>query len=505
MTTPLTTNSQIAFTSFPDVAPSESPVETLAPSESPVSSATTDAVIPPVVATTASSSSVDGVPTESSIVAPETNVESTIVASSSLLEQGEEASSTRIPDVSQVGTQGDQPATTPSVEDSASSTSFRTVISDQQEPSDSPQDGASTEVEVPPPTTVATSTDVQTPPPAAPSTSIPVSDWLPQTIITQSAEPTTEGKSATETTSTGVPTLASTLPRVIAPSGGIPETPEDSTLIQIGFDYSLNYPFIVSHPLSVAQIFQYLPMGLSYGLGIDAGNVSMRSIEPYQSQSAGYVISVAMAYVPTKFVSTLDAIIHTPTSQLYRNPNRSVNTLMNLIDPSIPLIPGTNTDANNNNNNNNQNQPSNGTPTQSGADGDSSPSETSVAGINDNKAGLEDSGSLDQPVQESAPVSSKTVGIAVGAVAGAVAYGGLMFLVAKKYRQKNRLELEGRDSPYLATGGPSAGQSMRNTVVTATSPLGSRHSPPTSLRGGGPIPREQISEPVMSENSLGWT
>lgn len=65
----------------------------------------------------------------------------------------------------------------------------------------------------------------------------------------------------------------------------------------------------------------------------------MRSIEPYQSQSAGYVISVALAYIPKSLISTLDAMIHTPTSQLYRNPNTSVNTLMNLIDPSIPSSP----------------------------------------------------------------------------------------------------------------------------------------------------------------------
>lgn len=282
----------------------------------------------------------------------------------------------------------------------------------------------------------------------------------------------------------------------------MPNVPEDTTLIQIGFDHSLNYPFVVAHPLAAAQIFDYLPAGISYGVGIDPSNVTMRSIEPYQSQSAGFVISVALAYIPTDQVSILAALISTPTSQLYQNPRESVRSLMSLIDPTIPLIPG----SSNSDLSGNSNQDGSGTSTASSPD----PSSSNNSG---GKSGLADSGSLDQPVAASSTVNTKTVGIAVGAVAGAAAYCGAIFLLTKHYRQKKRLALEGRESPELATGGPLSTGTYPASSMYAPSSLftGAPHSPTsphtlnsqTSARG--PVPRGQISEPVMSENSLGWT
>jgi len=329
------------------------------------------------------------------------------------------------------------------------------------------------------------------------------SNWLPNDIITQSAstEVVHTQTTATHTSTSSAVVLASSLPRVISPSGGVPEAPEDTTLIQLGFDKSLNYPFIVAHPLSAAQIFQYLPVGITFGLDLDPSNVSMRSIEPYESQSAGYVVSVALAYIPTSQVSLLEALISTPTSQIYKNPNDSVRTLMSLIDSSIPLIPG-----------NLSSQGSNGA---SGSGANSNGGSDGISTTNDNsgvsgKKGLADSGSLDQPVSGSSSVNSKTVGIAVGAIAGAAAYCGAIFLFTKHYRQKKRLSLEGRVSPELATGGPSAHLSHHGSATSPVSPVsaaasGGIGSVSTPRSARGPIPRGQISEPVMSENSLGWT
>ena len=55
--------------------------------------------------------------------------------------------------------------------------------------------------------------------------------------------------------------------------------PEDSTLIQVGFNYSLNYAFVVANPNSSAQIFMYLPIGLAYGLSIKEDQVTMQQPE----------------------------------------------------------------------------------------------------------------------------------------------------------------------------------------------------------------------------------
>lgn len=245
--------------------------------------------------------------------------------------------------------------------------------------------------------------------------------------------------------------------------------PEDSTLVQIGFQYPLNYPFLVAHPLAAAQVFQFLPSGLAYGLDIDASKISMRSIGPYESQSAGFVISVALAYVPSSSVSSLKSQLSDPNSHLFNNPIDSVNSLMKLIDPSIPLFPI---------------DQGSGRPGPTESAGSNSSAKSQDHSNSDSRAGLADSGSLDQPVNPDATVHSKTVGIAVGAVAGAAAYCGAIFLLTRRYRRK-KVELEGRSSPALATGGP----------VRVISPG----------NGRTPIPINQISEPVMSENSLGWT
>lgn len=334
----------------------------------------------------------------------------------------------------------------------------------------------------------STSTDSQTinsdaavdPPTSLTSTvnSPTSSDWLPDTLIIQSsASPVTGSTETASSTSADATTLPSTLPRVISPFGNDQSQPADSTLIQIGFQHPLNYPFVVSHPLSAAQIFQYLPEGLAHGLGIDSSNISMRSIEPYETSDSTFVKSVAMAYIPTSEVNELQSQISNPNSRLYQNPTPAIKALMDLIDPTVPLSPSnSNSDGLNSGNTNSA--------TSASPSGSTSPE--------DNKAGLPDSGSLDQPVSGNTTVDSKTAGIAVGAVAGAAAYCGAIFMLTRHYRQKkNNIELENRDSPELATGGPST-QSQQNPTRNRLSPLSPNNRPP-------------ISVPVRSENSLGWT
>src|SRR5579862_403666 len=100
--------------------------------------------------------------------------------------------------------------------------------------------------------------------------------WLPPTLVVQTNAPSTlTGAAATQT---GIP---SGLPKAIAPDGGVPPEPRNTTMIQIGFNYQLPYPFVVANSIAAAQIFSYLPQGISYGLGIPADQVVMRTIEPY--------------------------------------------------------------------------------------------------------------------------------------------------------------------------------------------------------------------------------
>ncbi|CAN6603066.1 signaling mucin Msb2p [Trichomonascus vanleenenianus] len=333
---------------------------------------------------------------------------------------------------------------------------------------------------------------------ASPSTS----DWLPAMIITQNVPTVTSvpGSSNTASPASSTPSssgVPSSLPKAIAPSNPPTNPPKDSQVIQIGFDKPLNYPFVVDHPLAVAQIFRNLPMGLGYGLSLDASNVSMVSVQPYESDSADYLVTVALAYIPKSLVQTLDALIHTPSSQLYRDPDQGVASLMNLIDPTIPLIPGSSGDITSAGSSGSSQTGGNGSSgSGSGSDGGngdvSGSSGNNGAGNNGNN-----SGSLDQTAPES-KVNTKTVGITVGAIAGAAAYVGAIFFVAKRYREKrNSLVLEGSDEG-------SIGSRFFDDQSISSGNTGIRSNNSSRLGGSIPIGQQPISKPVMSENSLGW-
>jgi len=148
---------------------------------------------------------------------------------------------------------------------------------------------------------------------------------------------------STATVETGIP---SDLPKVITPNGGLPKRPDESQLIRIGFNYGLNYPFVVQNPIAVAQVFDYLPKGLSYHaeefaarMNLQSTNVTVQSLQPYDSQrSLGFIRTLAYTYIPKAMVNQLQVDIGTPNSVLYQNPDPSVNALMAMIDPTIPLI-----------------------------------------------------------------------------------------------------------------------------------------------------------------------
>lgn len=296
-------------------------------------------------------------------------------------------------------------------------------------------------------------------------------NWLPDNLIVQTYSSDVNSEDFATTTASGRGVLASSLPKVISPFGNEDNKPSgDFSFIQIGFQHQLNYPFVASHPLSAAQIFKYLPLGLAYGLNLNDSDVSMQSIKPYELDTAGYVISIAMIYIPNSSVSLLESLLLISTSRLYQNPNSSIKDLMSLIDPSIPLISANRGSLSNNGQNNGLYGPS---------DSSGLNSDQGLSNFEETKSGRPNSGSLDQPTTSNTTVHSKTIGIAVGAVFGSAAYCGAIFLLSKHYRQRKKsVELEGRSSPVMAVPRPQR------------SPLGSR--PP-------------ISVPVCSENSLGWS
>ncbi|KAG9956782.1 hypothetical protein KCU78_g24713, partial [Aureobasidium melanogenum] len=153
-------------------------------------------------------------------------------------------------------------------------------------------------------------------------------------------QPSETATTSTASQASGIP---SSMPRVIQPPGGMPSAPDNTTLIQVGFTYGLNYPFVVSTAGSANQIFEYLPSGLAFGLNIDAAKVKMYALQPYDTtESLHYITTLALVYVPSDAVNQLQLDLHTSVATLYNNPDASTKTLMGMINPAIPMIPGAN-------------------------------------------------------------------------------------------------------------------------------------------------------------------
>ncbi|KAH6676511.1 hypothetical protein B0J14DRAFT_455312, partial [Halenospora varia] len=240
--------------------------------------------------------------------------------------------------------------------------------------------------------------------------------------------------------------------------------------------------------ISTAQIFKYLPIGIAEGLKLKPEQVRLNSLGPLDTTvQMGYLTTLAMAYIPTNMVDTLGLDIRTPLSGLYQNSDPSVNTLMSYINPAIPLTPGSTLGG-----------------STTGTGSGSSSTSTTPAG----NGGIFNTD--DQ--KQSAKVSGTTAGIAVAAIGGAAAYGAAMFLVARRYKRRKTShrrsssimspsEMRQSGSPALMGG---ANAFMSGGRVSPGGTTYDRNSRGSGRSAGNSARTQQISAPMMAENSLGW-
>ena len=272
----------------------------------------------------------------------------------------------------------------------------------------------------------------------------------------------------------------------------LPNKPDNTTLCQIGFLKQLNYNFVISHRRAIEEIFELLPRGIGYGCEMAKKQITMQSLQPFDTtQTLGYITTVAMFYLPNDMVSLLQLQISRKYSRLYRNPDKSVNTITNVINPEFPLIAGGGMGA--------------------GGGGSGTEYPTASASATANPADpLSDNGS------SKGPVVGTSVGIGVGVVCGAALYGAAMFFVAKRYRKRKSLH---RRSPSLidtASMSQSHGEMMTGagTALMGDSRghsgdhgdvyYGSGGRSSRGSGGSGSSRGRDISAPVTAENSLGW-
>lgn len=345
------------------------------------------------------------------------------------------------------------------------------------------------------------------------------SQFLPTHLVTavSATTSTTENSSSNSVVSSSSLTSSSpALPYAIMPQQQ-PKSDRSKKLVQIGFKYPLNYPFVAENGDAAAQIILLLPKGIAQGLGIDQGEIRMLQLVPHQTTGSEYFLqTIAQFYMPKRSTEQLENLLRTPGSSIYTDQSDpTVSTLMNLIDKDVPLT-STYTDTGSNTSDGGID----GIPADGIPDGGLSSTSANAGSIAGAKGSLDQAA---QPNMKQSQVSAKVAGITIGTVVGAGLLSGVLFfmsLVARGLLRKNRLspvrgtkpaDMESYHDDFSSTNEfetlsfENPGQ-VRQAAQFITSPLaGPVAANATSpSAGAASSSRIAISHPLVTESSLGW-
>jgi len=251
----------------------------------------------------------------------------------------------------------------------------------------------------------------------------------------------------------------------------------------------LNFPFVLEHSVSQAQIFEWLPIGISLGLGIPNSSVVMQQLKPLNTtETLNYITTLAMVFIPESMVNTLQLALRTAVSPIYNTDDASVNTLMSYINSGIGITVGS---------------------TVAGGS-----SGTGSAAAASSSAASGDGGVFNTQSQNtSAGTKGTTVGIVVGVAGAAAAYGAGMFFIARRYKKRKQAHrrsnsmlnpAEMRQTGSALTGGVFMSGGRLSGSDTSQRYSSSGRNSHGSGRTGQSARTAQISAPMMAENSLGW-
>ncbi|RPA84063.1 hypothetical protein BJ508DRAFT_324050 [Ascobolus immersus RN42] len=216
--------------------------------------------------------------------------------------------------------------------------------------------------------------------------------------------------------------------------------PANSILVRLGFDKHMHYAHLLAHPIAIRQIFEFLPMGIAYGLGLENANATpIHLIQPFHSRrELGYIRTLVFVYIPRSKLEELDNKRYQFRSGLYNNSNRLVRKMMSYLDPTVPLrgqMSGSDLEENS------------GEP-MTAPDGDwlNGPDATAVAEDKD----IEATDGPESDNEKGDYGKTNVVGAAVGAALGAMFFGALatFFILRKRYTR--RKSEQGQEAPREA-------------------------------------------------------
>lgn len=342
--------------------------------------------------------------------------------------------------------------------------------------------------------------------------------WVPTQILTDSVTATVSQQTLGASETANIPQM------IMSPDGDV-EPAVGYSLITIGFKRSLNYEFVVSSPQSSVQILSFLPDVLNNAFNDTLSNVSVIRLVPLQDDSIPYLVTIAEVYFPETLITELAAMIKDESSILHtkKTSKNVVNTLAQLIDPSIPitgLIGDINTDNDNANNNDNGNSHNGNNSNQSYNNND----DEKTSPDNDIYGTLDGSsiGSLDYNNKNAngtsgsaKPSKKKIAGIVIGAVFGAFIYFAAMWVLLRyainRYKKQDVINYPVDENSSISSNESSFNEKMNNSPSWSNNNTNSNTNTVVSEEIGvainakrGKSVKLKISGPLASENSLGF-
>jgi hypothetical protein len=309
--------------------------------------------------------------------------------------------------------------------------------------------------------------------------------WLGTKLAVDTSSPTVNTNIPAPTNGQSLPPdVPSTIDAQDAPVS----QPDGTTEIRVAFGWQLRYQYVLKNYTATKQIFGFMPKIISHSQGVQEADITMLNLAYLDTDaSLGFSTTVVHAYIPTTIVQTLQLDIKLPSSLVYHNPNPMAQELAGYINPSIEIIPGGDAPG----------APGAGVPDPAG------------------REGTPFDGGAQQSKEQTPQQKGASVGIAMGVVGLAAAYGAAMFLVARRYKRRKQSHrrasstVNSSEMRYSGSGNPPmmGGALLSQDFSSYGGVTGARNSQGSGRTGrstGNSGRTAFISAPVAAENSLGW-